>query len=346
MQTDMVARTRHAVDLALLTAVSEGDLAGAQAAVSAGANVEVRDDYGQMPLHLAATCSCNSPRGHQPTVEWLIVEGAPVDACDCSGQQPLHLAAYEGNLGIARLLQQAGAAADGCGMYKQQPLHHACMEGHLAVVVWLHSIGADIDACDAYGQQPLHHACLEGHLAVARWLHSVGAAIDARDSKSRTPIALARANGHEEIVSWLERATLESEHTREERANAAAGNLMAAVERGDLADAQAAVTAGVNGSGGGVALTSFVNSHHNPLHTACAKGQLDIVRWLHSVGASVHAVDDEGMLPLHHACLGERSLVACLHACTRLMPLHACTRLTAIFAVPTRPKTATMCEDG
>ena len=38
------------------------------------------------------------------------------------------------------------------------------------------------------------------------------------------------------------------------------------------------------------------------LHTACLKRHVDVVRLLISAGASVDALDEEGLRPIHRAC--------------------------------------------
>jgi ankyrin repeat protein len=83
-------------------AAKTGDLAGVQAQLDAGVDVNAKGEYGRTPLHLAA-------RGHKEIVELLIVEGADVNAKDKNGFTPLHWAAYDGHKEIAELLIDNGA---------------------------------------------------------------------------------------------------------------------------------------------------------------------------------------------------------------------------------------------
>ena len=80
-----------------------GDLAGVQAHLDAGVDVNVKDKYGDTPLHEAARY------GHEEIVELLIAKGADVNAKQKYGETPLHNAAHGGHKEIAELLIAKGA---------------------------------------------------------------------------------------------------------------------------------------------------------------------------------------------------------------------------------------------
>ena len=87
------------------TAAKTGDLAGIQAELDKGVDVDEGDDSwpGMTPLHYAAD------EGHTEVVELLIANGADVNAKNENGWTPLHLAAYWGGKEIVELLIAAGA---------------------------------------------------------------------------------------------------------------------------------------------------------------------------------------------------------------------------------------------
>jgi len=84
-------------------AANEGDLAGVQAELDKGADVnakEVGDKW--TPLHNAAL------DGHREIAELLIANGADVNAKDTIGRTPLNFAAQFGRKEVAELLRKHG----------------------------------------------------------------------------------------------------------------------------------------------------------------------------------------------------------------------------------------------
>ena len=81
-----------------------GDLAGVQAELDKGVDVNVKDRFGFTPLREAAWY------GHKEIAELLLDKGADVDAKDNNGGWiPLHYAAQKGHKEIAELLISKGA---------------------------------------------------------------------------------------------------------------------------------------------------------------------------------------------------------------------------------------------
>ena len=81
-------------------AAANGDLAGVQAELDKGVDVNVKDMLGFTPLHLAVT---------KEITELLINEGADVNAKNKWGGTPLHAAATNGKKEVAELLIAKGA---------------------------------------------------------------------------------------------------------------------------------------------------------------------------------------------------------------------------------------------
>ena len=100
-------------------AAKTGDLAGVQAELDKGVDVDEDDDSSpaMTPLHWAARV------GHKEVAELLIATSADVNAIDQLGRTgwaawhvtPLHEAAYHGHKEIAELLITAGADANAKG---------------------------------------------------------------------------------------------------------------------------------------------------------------------------------------------------------------------------------------
>ena len=84
------------------TAAKNGDLAGVQAELDKGVDVNASGN-GQSPLHLAAIM------GHVEVTELLIASGADLEGTDKYGNTPLHYAAHHGRKETAKLLITKGA---------------------------------------------------------------------------------------------------------------------------------------------------------------------------------------------------------------------------------------------
>ena len=88
------------------TAAEKGDLAGVQAELDKGADVNKKDNDGMTPLLIAVTL------GHKEIVELLIAKGADVNVADPFSMTPLHFAAVFGQKEITELLLAECADVD------------------------------------------------------------------------------------------------------------------------------------------------------------------------------------------------------------------------------------------
>ena len=84
-------------------ATKAGDIAGVQAELDKGVDVNKKDKAEMTPLHPAAA------NGHKEIAELLIAAGADVNAKDRWGMTPLHWAARKGRKEVAELLLTKGA---------------------------------------------------------------------------------------------------------------------------------------------------------------------------------------------------------------------------------------------
>jgi len=103
------------------SAALNGHLAGVQAQLDKGVDVNVKDEDGMTPLHWAAYY------GYKKIVELLITEGANVDVKDESGKTPLHFA---GTIEIAELLIANGADVNVKMVKGKTPLDRAIDRKH------------------------------------------------------------------------------------------------------------------------------------------------------------------------------------------------------------------------
>jgi hypothetical protein len=89
---------RRVESLWFFNALEEGELMKVKKYLERGLGVEVRDEHGNTPLHVAAS------RGHLHIAKLLIEGGADVNARSKEGRTPLHLAALHGHAEVAELL--------------------------------------------------------------------------------------------------------------------------------------------------------------------------------------------------------------------------------------------------
>ena len=110
-------------------AAESGDLAGVQAELDKGANVNAKNQNGATPLHRAAWF------GHKEIVELLIAKGADVNAKDDSQSShyvgtPLNCAAWKGHKEIAELLIANGADVNAKTNDGKTPVYNAALRAH------------------------------------------------------------------------------------------------------------------------------------------------------------------------------------------------------------------------
>jgi ankyrin repeat protein len=85
----------------LFQAARTGNVAGAQAAIDAGADINAKGAFGQVPLHQAVWGD------HSETIKLLIAKGADVNTTDNVRETPLYRAVRRGKADIIEMLEDA-----------------------------------------------------------------------------------------------------------------------------------------------------------------------------------------------------------------------------------------------
>ena len=135
-----------------------------------GAPVDVKDNRGNTPLHLAVIFKNDSSRG---VVDILLSCGSYVGAMNAEGLTPLHYALEFREEPITcsllkGLTEGVVSIADNKG---RTPLHLAASAGLIsAATIFVEQLGADVNARDALGMTPLHHAASRGREDVVELL--------------------------------------------------------------------------------------------------------------------------------------------------------------------------------
>ncbi|XP_047099772.1 ankyrin repeat domain-containing protein 65-like [Schistocerca piceifrons] len=119
--------------------------------LEAGADVEARDSNGRTALHYAAAVT----RSHKQSIECLRQAGARVDARDRWLQIPLHCAVQADNLETVKELLIASSDVNAADVYGNTPLHLAAQRGNANVVKALLDLRAKKDAENSLRETPL-----------------------------------------------------------------------------------------------------------------------------------------------------------------------------------------------
>jgi ankyrin repeat protein len=179
------------IDQKLIDAAREGNLEGVSALINKGANVNVRTEFGETPLHLAES---------REIARLLISKGADIHAKDHEfGMTPLFNASKE----ISEFLLSRGADVNAKGKKGVTPLAWAVYWDNIDKIEFLISKGADLNAGDENLKTPLHIAANWNKTEIAALLISRGANINARDESGWTPLHWASFEGGPEVIQLL-----------------------------------------------------------------------------------------------------------------------------------------------
>lgn len=159
--------------------------------IGRGANVRVRNQWGQTPLHYAS-----GGLGHDlELVELLIAKGADVNVRGRRGEAPLNWVAGTGRLAAARLLIEAGADLNPYESASGTPLHQAIQQNQKELARFLIERGANLTEKDPYGYTSLHLAAIRGFADIVASLIKAGGDVNAGDRYGRTPLYYAARHG-------------------------------------------------------------------------------------------------------------------------------------------------------
>jgi ankyrin repeat protein len=178
-----------AADTELRTAMTDGDETHALAAVAAGADPDLRGNFGASALAWAV-------ERHNPRlVTALLKAGAKPDLADIDGVTPLGLAC---ELGDAARVDQLLVAHAGVGATRPDgvaPLAICARFAPSETVAWLLARGAAPDPVDAHGQTPLMWAASADQADSVALLLKAGADPNRRTAAGFTPLAFAIKSG-------------------------------------------------------------------------------------------------------------------------------------------------------
>jgi len=278
-------------------AAANGDLAGVQAELDKGVDVNAKDENdeaGWTPLHRAAQ------KGHKEITELLIANGADVNAKEEDGWTPLHYAALNGHKEIAELLIAKGADVNAKEEDGWTPLHYAAYGGHKETAELLIAKGADVNAKTNNGITPLDYA--EGEIADLLRKHGGKTGGEFyRDNKLRNELLQkAAGDGNIEAVKQQFAAGADVD---------AKGGMLAgtplhyAAIKGHKEVVELLIAAGADVNAKDI-------DEWTPLHRAADAGHKEVAELLIAKGALVNAKDRVGETPLDFAINKNRTETA------------------------------------
>ena len=156
----------------LVRVCQKGHLGYLMTLIQAGADVNIRIQYGDRPVNVAAK------NGHIDCVKTLIQAGADVNITDRNGHSPVHKASQNGHIECVKTLIQAGADVnitdnDGCS-----PVYEASRNGHIDSVKTLIEAGAAVNIISQDGYIPVYEASRNGHIDCVKTLIEAGADVN------------------------------------------------------------------------------------------------------------------------------------------------------------------------
>jgi ankyrin repeat protein len=169
--------------------------------VSNGADFQIKDNIGRLPLHYAAS------QGHYQCIFTLVGIGSPTNSVDMEGCTPLHLACGYDTEGkcIEYLIQHKADpfVKDRRGF---TPLHYAMAGGNIAGVSRLLGVienSTIFQQADMPDVTPLHLAAKLGNINVMRAILSYYHDVNLQTEHGLTPLILAAREGHVQCVHIL-----------------------------------------------------------------------------------------------------------------------------------------------
>lgn len=271
------AAARGSADADLRSAIADGDETRALAALAAGADPDVRGNFGATPLAWAV-------ERHSPDLfAALLKAGAHPDLADIDGVTPLGLACELGDRARVDALLDAHAKVAVTRPDGVSPLAICARFAPPETVARLLARGAAPDPVDGQGQTPLMWAASANQADSVAQLISAGADVNRRSAAGFTALAFAIKSGHVEALRLILAAGAREDWRGPENTSA----LQLALYQNN---AEAAALLLTRMADPGPALGEYDREGRLPLHVAARTGHAALVSLMLAKGANPDAL--------------------------------------------------------
>ncbi len=243
--------------------------------INSGGKVNVSDDYGLSPIHMAAS------KGNIQVLKALIDHGANVNAVEKkSSMTPIHYAAYNKNSAAIKLLIKNGANIDSNDRKGRTALKISSLSGNLDNVRTLVDAGAKLNKMQVISSSALMEAVNGKKINVINFLLESGANASSRDEKGNTPIILSSFTGDPQIFKTL---LVHGAKISEEN-NVGYTPLIIAAYTGNTAIAQVSLMNGAD-------VNHKTKFDRSPLHLSAIGEHIKVMKLLFEHGAQPIIID-------------------------------------------------------
>lgn len=187
----------------LHAAAQRGDVARIRQLAAARPDLNVRDEHGRTPLHVATFAR------QREAIRALVQAGADINLLESDRYDGVTIAAVADDEETLRVLLSLGASAKQVtSRYDGTALIAAAHLGHVGVVRQLIAAGAPLDHVNNLHWTAAIEAVVLGdggarHTATLKALVDAGANVQLADRHGKTPLELATARGYESMVRLL-----------------------------------------------------------------------------------------------------------------------------------------------
>lgn len=190
-----------------------GDVHAISDLLTAGADIDAKDQYDMTPLILALSYTHKQEQAALKLLETnaavnVVSQGDEEHVKrghdeNHPGSTPLHLAAALGFESVVKQLLLRNANYDACDEDNVTPLYKAVLMGKAKVVQQLLDAGADVNIASKYGLSPLHLAVMEGNEAITNLLLQHPNIRSTKNKNGQTPLDIAQERNKSRVEQIL-----------------------------------------------------------------------------------------------------------------------------------------------